>query len=64
MYGEGLGTGTLCDMLAMRARAVRDRRDDGFPADADMLDECRSLMEGATVLWTRVAEELAEGGDA
>lgn len=58
MYGENYGTGTLSQSLVRIARRIDERRDDGYPADEDMVEEARNLMEGAMVLWVRIQEEV------
>lgn len=60
MYGENLGTGTLTEMLVWHAEQLRDMWNDGHPADEEVLDAARFLMEGSMVLWMTVVEEAAE----
>ena len=48
MYGENLGTGTLKKMLVRIATAINN--DETYLGDT-IAEDCRSLMEGAAVLW-------------
>ena len=59
-YGENFGTGTLTNNLAYIAGDIRARRDNGEPADQDMLDDCWNLFEGSLELWKRLMAEVHE----
>ena len=56
MYGNDLGTATLCKSLARVAAEIRNNESDGVPLE-ELRDDARRLMEGAMVLWERMADE-------
>lgn len=58
MYGESLGTSSLAKSLRELADALYSRLDNGDAWDEIADDEARSLMEGAMVLWERLAREV------
>lgn len=57
MYGEDLGTSTLARMLKIKSEQIYHDLDDGVSYE-DTLENAKKLMEGAFVLWERLAMGL------
>jgi hypothetical protein len=59
VFGENYGTGTLAKSLKRIAEDLYFDMDDGVPW-SELVDDARSLMEGAIVLWETMVKEANE----
>ena len=60
MYGEYMGTATLCEALHRAAGRIRNAEDNGVLYSDMIMDDVKALMQGSMVLYDRMLEELRE----
>lgn len=60
MYGEDMGTATLCKALHRAAGRIRSAEDNGVLYSDMTMDDVKALMQGSMVLYDRILAEIRE----